>query len=298
MPGVLTPRVVVVTRPSDYESLLARHATRGQARFFLETRGGSIEEVEERHRALQAARDRVAAAIPVDWRRAAVGRADLDRFLFGPEDLVVVLGQDGLVPNVAKYLQGQAVIGLNPEPERNAGVLVRHSPEEIDDLLADCAAGRAQLEERAMVEARLEAGGRLVALNEVFLGHRTHQSARYRIEVGQRGERQSSSGLIVATGTGATGWASSIHRERATAFELPGPRACELAWFVREAWPSVSTGTDLTAGLLGPGASLRLVSEMEEGVVFGDGIEADCLSLPWGQPVEVRCAPEVLRLVQ
>lgn len=294
---VLTPRVVVVTRPSDYESLLARHATRGQALFFLETRGGSLEEVEARHRALESARAAVAGAIPVDWRRTAVDRADLDRFLFTPEDLVVVIGQDGLVPNVAKYLSGQPVIGLDPEPGRNAGVLVRHSPDAAADLLADLAADRGRLEERTMVEARLAAGDRMFALNEIFLGHRSHQSARYRIEVGGREERQSSSGLIVASGTGATGWASSIHRERAASFGLPAPQAAELAWFVREAWPSIATGVDLTAGLLQPGDCLRIVSEMEDGVVFGDGIEADRLNVPWGQPVEVRRADEVLRLV-
>lgn len=41
-------------------------------------------------------------------------RGDLDRFLFEPDDIVLALGQDGLVANVAKYLDGQPVIGSNP----------------------------------------------------------------------------------------------------------------------------------------------------------------------------------------
>jgi len=60
----------------------------------------------------------VLGAIPSDWRRARVDRADLDRFLFEPEDVVVAVGQDGLVANVAKYLTGQPVIGCNPDPKR------------------------------------------------------------------------------------------------------------------------------------------------------------------------------------
>jgi hypothetical protein len=48
---------------------------------------------------------------------------DLDRFLLDPEDIVVAVGQDGLVANVAKYVQDQPVIGVNPEPDRNPGVL-------------------------------------------------------------------------------------------------------------------------------------------------------------------------------
>ena len=295
--AVAAPRVVVVTRGTEYQGLLARHATREQARFFLEARGESIAAVEARHAAFQAAAQRVSSAIPVDWRRAAVDRDDLSRFLFEPRDLVVVLGQDGLVANVAKYLDGQPVLGLDPEPDRNAGVLVRHEPRAVADLLADLAADRAPLEERTMVEARLDAGPSLMALNELFIGQPSHQSSRYRIRVDGREERQSSSGLIVATGTGATGWAASIHRERSPDFELPHACADDLAWFVREAWPSAATGTSLTAGCLAPGDELRVVSEMEQGVVFGDGIEADRLPLGWGQPVTVRKAERVLRLV-
>lgn len=112
----LTPRVVVVHRRTEYDELVAAHGTRGQAAFFLSTRGRDIAELEERHRQAQLALETVAAQIPVDWRRGSVERADVSRFLFSPDDVVVVVGQDGLVANVAKYLDGQPVIGIDPEP--------------------------------------------------------------------------------------------------------------------------------------------------------------------------------------
>ena len=116
MPTV-SPRAVFVTRPTDYELLLARHATRGQARFFLESRAERLEPVEERHARFHACLHDARAAVPGDWRQALVRRDDLDRFLFGPEDVVVAVGQDGLVANVAKYLSGQPVLGVNPAPD-------------------------------------------------------------------------------------------------------------------------------------------------------------------------------------
>ena len=290
----MLPRAVLVERPTEYTELLARHGTREQARFFLHARDRTLEEVEGRHRALEAARASVLAAIPSDWRRAAVARPDLDRFLFEPDDVVVVLGQDGLVANVAKYLTGQPVIGLNLEP----GVLVPHLPGAAADLLADVAAGRAAVEHRTMAAARLDDGQELLALNEVFVGHASHQSARYSLRIGERTERQSSSGLIVATGTGATGWAASIHRERHSGLRLPSPEQEALSFFVREPWPSAATGTELSEGLLAAGATLEVQCEMNAGgVVFGDGIEADHLSLDWGQRVEVRVADSKLQLV-
>lgn len=42
-----------------------------------------------------------------------IKRAHFDRFVFAPEDVVIAVGQDGLVANVAKYLDGQPVLGIN-----------------------------------------------------------------------------------------------------------------------------------------------------------------------------------------
>jgi len=226
-----------------------------------------------------------------------VSRPDLDRFLFEPEDVVVAVGQDGLVANVAKYLHGQPVIGVNPSRQLYDGVLVRHAPSAVAELVHDAARG-AECEERTMAEASTPDGQRLVALNEIFLGHKSHQSARYRLRFGEQEERHSSSGLIVCTGTGATGWAKSISLRREGCPELPAPTSRDLAFLVREPWPSVATGTGLAHARVGPGATLEVTSEMNEGgVVFGDGIEEDHLDLPWGQLVTVRAAPQALRLM-
>jgi len=289
----LAPRVVVVHRRTEYDELLATHGTRGQAAFFLGTRGRDIAELEDRHRLTQRALDAAAAAVPVDWRRGSVERADVSRFLFSPDDVVVVVGQDGLVANVAKYLDGQPVIGIDPEPGRNAGVLVTHAFGDLADLLRSTD----HVTERTMVRAELDDGQRLLALNEVFLGHPSHQTARYELRVADGGtEAQASSGLIVATGTGSTGWCRSIWRERGSRLALPAPADPRLVWFVREAWPSPATGVTLTEGELA-GDELALTVQSDRLVAFGDGIEADSLTLTWGQTVRIGRADRALRLV-
>lgn len=289
----LTPRVVLVTRRTEYEEMLAVHGTRGQAAFFLSTRGRDIAELEERHRLTRQAIDATAAAVPVDWRRGAVERSDVPRFLFSPDDVIVVVGQDGLVANVAKYLDGQPVIGVDPEPARNAGVLVTHAASDVGELVRSTG----QVVERTMVEARLDDGQHLVALNEIFVGHPSHQTARYDLHTPDaRGEAQASSGVIVATGTGATGWCRSVAVERHSELHLPGVSEQRLVWFVREAWPSRATGTTLTEGEL-VAAELALTVKSERLVAFGDGIEADSLTLTWGQTVRLGQSSRVLRLV-
>lgn len=292
-------RCVLIERTTEYAELLARHGTREQARFFLEQRGLRIEDVERRHAATEEARRLVLGAVPADWRRANVERAELDRFLFEPDDVVVVLGQDGLVANAAKYLDGQPVIGLNPDAARNPGVLVPHPPEAAADLIRDVEHGREQVERRTMARAELDDGQVLHALNELFVGHRTHQSARYALTFRGETERQSSSGVIVTTGTGATGWAASIVNGRRVPLELPRPTDPWLAFFVREAWPSPGTGTTLTQGTFSPPEEVAIACELGEGgVVFADGIEADRLEPQWGQTVTVTRADRRLMLVR
>lgn len=295
-------------RASEYDELLARHGTRGQVDFVLASRERSIAEVDAGHEALGAALADVAAAIPGDWRRASVERAELARFVFEPGDIVVAVGPDGLVANLAKYLSGQPVIGVDPRQGVNAGVLVTHRASAVAGLLPEVAQvpptetggpGRrgARILDRTMVEAVTDDGQRLLALNEIFVGQPGHQSARYTLSVGGGSERQSSSGLIVGTGTGATGWCASLQRIQAPGLDLPVATAPDLAWFVREPWPSPSTGADLVAGLLPAGATLEIGVESEGLVVFGDGMESDRVSLGWGQRVTVRRAREVLRTV-
>ena len=286
------PRLVVVHRRTRLAELLEVHSTLGAVEFFLSGRGLGIEALRAADEAQRRALDAVSNAVPAQWRHAEVERGQLSRFLFEPDDLVVVVGQDGLIPNVSKYLRDQPVLGIGPGAP---GVLCRHSPGDLRDLLA----GRTkpETEVRTMVEAIVDDGQRLRALNEIFAGDRGHQSARYDLRIGKRAETQSSSGVVVGTGTGAGGWLASLWGQNRPGFGLPGATSGELAYFVREAWPSETTGTSLTAGLLAEGEGLEL-SARSALVVFGDGIERDFLRLEWGQALTVRKAEGGLKLMR
>ena len=291
--STLAPRVVVVSRPTELAELQARHGTRSAAAYFLRQRGQDLDEAIARDEAQTAALATVGAAIPVDWRRGHVDRADLPRFLFAPDDVIVVVGQDGLVANVAKYVDGQPVIGVNPDPARNPGVLVRHP-----------AAATARPARRHRRRARRHPScarwcrpasttvRSCLGLNDVYVGHPTHQSSRYLIGVPDGGrERHSSSGIVIGTGTGSTGWCSSIARDRADAPSLPEPESAALAWFVREAWSSPATGRRPTPpGCSSGDETLEITAQAEGLVAFADGLESDRLALAYGQRLTIGVA--------
>ena len=302
-------RLVVVYRTSEYRALVLRHGTREQAAFVLaQGRGasdsqsrGSFEELERLELEFQRALGELEAHRPARWRFAQVNRSDLSRFLFQPDDVVAIVGQDGLVANTAHYLTGQPVLGINPSPQAFDGVLVKHETSAIADLLRDAARDRLRLEQRTMVAASLGDTQTLEGLNELFIGHRSHQSARYTLlsprDGAMRSEHQSSSGVIVATGTGATGWASSIHRATKSKRSLPAPTDPRLCFFVREAFKSRTSNVSLCEGDVTPQTPLEIHSRMSEGgVLFGDGIESDALEFPYGAIASITVSNKRLAL--
>ncbi|HEY2136428.1 MAG TPA: hypothetical protein VGH49_11090 [Xanthobacteraceae bacterium] len=292
-----TPRAVFVARETDYELLIARHATRGQVDFFLKSRGQSLAAIEARHAGFHDVLKRVRAAVPADWRATLVQRRDLDRFLFAADDIIVAVGQDGLVANVAKYLDGQPVMGVNPDAGLYDGILVPLAPDRVGNLLRAAAHGDLAMQHRTMVEAQLDDGQKLLGLNEIFVGHRSHQSARYEIDALGKHETQSSSGLIVSSGTGATGWARSLMESMHAPVTL-APDEQALAFFVREAFPSVTTGTSIRFGKIDNANPIRVTSRMNEGgVIFADGIEQDHLGFDWGRMIQVSVSSRRLNLV-
>jgi hypothetical protein len=179
-------------------------------------------------------------------------------------------------------------------------VLCPHKPQDAAHLLEwfDGKGRGFRLQARTMVQAKREDGQELLGLNEIFVGHRGHQSARYRLRVGSKEERQSSSGFLLASGTGSTGWALSLALQKGCGKLLPEPEQKRGIWFSREPFPSRYTGRDLDAGILETGDAIEMDSEMEEGgTVFADGMEEDRVEFVFGQKLSLSLAPKPLNLV-
>ena len=62
-----------------------------------------------------------------------------------------------------------------------------------------------------------------------------------------------------------------------------------LFYFVREPFPSVGLGTELTTGRVANGSSLAVTSEMaQSGVIFSDGIIQDAIEFHAGLTAQIR----------
>lgn len=305
-------KIILVIRPTRLDDLVVRYNTVAQAQFYVEHLGADFADYLREDRQYKQAVTTTEASLRRLGRVQRLQRGFLPNFLFGEHDLVVVLGQDGLVANTLKYLHEQWVVGVNPDPGRWDGVLLPFAVGDLDRVVREVLAGGRKVTQVTMAQADLSDGQRLYAVNDLFIGARTHVSARYQLRWGDRTECQSSSGIIVSTGLGSTGWLRSVLAGAAgitsaladRPLELPPPPARTpwdapyLAFSVREPFPSRTTGTSVVFGRVTAAQPLQLVSQMpENGVIFSDGIEQDFLAFTSGQQATVTVADKCGHLV-
>jgi len=203
-------RIVIVTRATRLENVLESQNTVSQARFYVKQLGGDFDDYEEEHKQYTESLKLVRRGLEELANIQVLDRKFLPNFIFAPDDIIVVVGQDGLVANTLKYLAGQPLIGVNPDSSRWDGVLLPFKPADVKRILDDTVTGKRKFEEVTMARAKVQNGQELLAVNDFFIGQKTHASARYVIKYNGLKENQSSSGIIVSTGLGSTGWMKSI----------------------------------------------------------------------------------------
>ena len=290
-------RLVILTRPSHKAELELRYGTVAQARFLMaQAASGAADFARaERDDVVQddAAR-RIRMALPDDVMAVEIDRSQVAQFVFEPHDVVVAVGQDGLVANVGKYLEGQPLAGVNPDPAGIEGVLLAYTVDGFVAALPEVLASRRPTRAVTLAETVTNDGQVLRAFNEIFVGVPNHQSVRYRISYRGRSEMQSSSGLIVATGSGSTGWLRSLLGDAASL----DPAAEMLRFCVREAWPGRGYGAALLCGDVTADQPLVIESRVASGVIFADGIESDAIAFDAGMTATIAPSARRVRLLQ
>lgn len=298
--------IILVYRETRLDGLVRRHNTREQAAFYLQSRGDSVKDYQDEDRELKQSLMHIEKTLQGFGRVQRLERSFLPNFLFGPEDIVAVAGQDGLVANTLKYLQGQPLIAVNPAPQRFDGQLLPFKTSDLAKISRDVLNDRFNVKLVTMAQALLNDGQTLLAVNDLYIGPRLPISARYELQYGDQCEQQSSSGVLVSTGLGSTGWlrslvtgATAIAQITQTDSTLALPwDATELYFCVREPFPSQTTGTSLVFGKIHPHENFRLTSRMAEGgIIFSDGIVDDAIEFNSGAIATINVAPLQGRLV-
>lgn len=305
-------KIVIVTQKTWLDGLVEKYNTKEQAKFYIEHLGGLFENYLNFHNQYYRALQDLKKAIPTSIRFQVIEKSFLPSFLFNTHDLIIVLGRDGLVINTAKYIDTQLILGVNPDPSSIDGVLLQFTVKDVSVYIKKIMDNGVDIEGISLAQAKLNTKQNLIGVNDIFIGHRTHQSARYTITYNGMEEQHSSSGVVIATGIGSTGWFKSIvwgsarmsqdlnlniERFNFDNYRFPWD-AKYLSFCVREPWVSKTTGNKIIFGQIFKGEKLLITSNMpENGTIFSDGIEQDRLQFNSGCVAEIGLAEKKISLI-
>lgn len=303
-----TEYAIIVKNKTRLEALIERFNTRGQARFYIEHSGGNYQDYEAEHERFHQSLSHVQRELSTVIKNKIIDRSFLPSFIFNPQQLVVVIGQDGLVANTAKYVNDIPIVAVNPDSERYDGVLLPFNPQNLIIGIEQVMKNKYSSRWCSFAEAKINDGQRLLAFNELFIGVASHTSARYKISFQNKREEQSSSGIIVSTKAGSTGWMSSVFnmakgigKFEKVKVDLNHPPVLsdeQLLFAVREPFLSKHSQTNIQMGLLDTKALLVVESLMPTGgVIFSDGIEADFIHFNSGSIATISTSRNKANLV-
>ena len=164
-------KIVIVTRPTRLAGMVAQHATAGQAEFKMvapvwpapramaktiakqaladkqlvtdaEKDFSSLKDEDSSYTSIVShLRSELADLAPVH----VLDRQYLPTYVFGPDDIVLTVGQDGLVANTAKYALGRPIVAINPDPEHIDGVLLPYLANDARSVVTKVIRGEAIL---------------------------------------------------------------------------------------------------------------------------------------------------------
>ena len=326
-------KIVVITKKTPLEELIERFNTLSQARFYIEHSGQSFAEYEAFHNNYHAALSKLKRALPSEMKSQFIERGFLTNFLFGAKDLVITLGPDGLVVNTAKYLDGQFIMAVNPDSSRIDGILIPFLIDSIAERLETVLRGEFRHEEISMAKVKLDNGQTLYAVNDFFVGPKSHTCLRYTLKHAGRSEEQLSSGIIISTGAGSTGWFRAVmagaegiylafmnpaapagggrtekesktsggkdKTQRASLLTRFDRSSEELVFMVREPFESKTSKAEMVFGKISGGSALTIISRTPYGgVIFSDGIESDYLEFNSGRTAVIGIAEKKVKLIK
>lgn len=299
---------IIIKNKTRLETLIERFNTRAQAKFYIERSGGDFSDYEKEHEIFHNSLSIVQRNLSTLLKNKIVERSFLPSFIFNEKQVIVTVGQDGLVANTAKYVQQIPIIAVNPDQERFDGVLLPFNTGNFLEAVNKVVNNNFTSKQTSFAEAKLNDGQRLLAFNDLFIGATSHVSARYQITFNNKTEDHSSSGIIVSTQAGSTGWLSSIfnmsfgiHKfveKDNSKKKYAKLKDNQLMFAVREPFASKRTQVETTTGIITGQSKLIIQSFMpNNGLIFSDGIETDFLKFNSGAIATIGIAKEKANLV-
>ena len=222
---------------------------------------------------------------------------DLTRETAGRAGLVIALGGDNHFQYVSHFLADTPIIGVNYDPASSEGAVIYFSPcaEHLRDMLLS---DTFSVEEWTRLQAEINGMPIMPATSEYFLGEEQRKDmSRYVTEFHGMAEKQKSSGVVVATGAGSSGWHNSASGHIHPAGKIFPTIDAVAEFIVTEPYKGRLTHYSMLQRTMGEDDVLVVKSLNDSrGIVTSDAIEVYPFEI--GATAVVRVWPASLKVVK
>lgn len=259
-------RLAIAVKRSKWERDLIRYGSREAVEHLYAIQNNATAKIYQSHQRQATAAQELRAALPTaTWlERSALPETDFSNF-----DCVLSLGGDNHFVYVSGFLPpGMPVIGVNSDPQTSHGSLLNFDATQVLSVLPNSKSVSFDLEHWTRIECVLtypDGSSKRTPLCTSEISVRNafpDLISRYLIRLDQpEWEEQKSSGLILATGAGSTGWyrnAHSMAEQDAVVFAKDAPL---FRFIAREL--GATHRYQFRRAQLERGATLEVVSEMD-----------------------------------
>jgi len=220
--------------------------------------------------------------------------------------VIIALGGDDFFKLVTHHIEGSLpILGVNSDPSSSVGALLPITIEELPEALKRLEKGDYRIDPWTRISLRMNGVECGSAINDIVLGKRDFRlTSRHELEYQGVKVMQRSSGILISTGVGSTGWYASAGLYLGD-HDRSFPKTARYARFeLRE--PSVTVTEvdgkrvtrlpDLVEGTLVENETLRITSlNDDEGLACRDSF--DSVPFPRGAVAEISIDPNPCHVI-
>lgn len=279
-------RILILYKKSTYKHYFldpskgVRAFDRKTARYFQSTHVHHYQTLDEVEQVLKG--------MKLKYHKAARGQ----KVNFHHYDLIITIGGDGTFLEAARGVKTQMILGVNSDPIWSVGRFCGADVRTFPKVMRNLSEGRGTLKtlHRLRVDC-LQQKRAVNVINDVLICHANPAAmSRYEIFIGGVKEEQRNSGLWVSTAAGSTG---AVKSAGGRLLPLTSRR---MQYRPRELYMHPGRRYRLTGGVLKAGQGMKVISLMQDGMVYLDGPH-ERFPFAFGDEVTIKPSPDALKVV-
>jgi len=190
---------------------------------------------------------------------------------FKNQNLIISIGGDGTFLSASHFTTNQSILGVNLNHKNSEGALTTIKLHQLENKLKKIFTKKFKIKKYQREIVKIFKKDKCIktelALNETFFGNiNPHHPSNYLIQYKNKKEAQSSSGILISTGTGSTAWYKA-----SGGFPFSKTKS-QLRFRIRELYKGRIHKPKIKKGKIKQNKKLTIISKMNHGILSIDSI--------------------------